>query len=91
MCWKITKTGTLRFAYSPEESVKKVYLTGSFNNWEPVSMSRQKSGEYVRILKFSPGTYEYKFIIDGVWRHDSDHDNHTQNSLGTLNSVAIVE
>ena len=91
MCWQLTRTGTLRFSYYPEGFAKKVYLAGSFNNWEPVSMSRQKSGEYVRILKLPAGTYEYKFIIDGVWRHDSDHDTHIQNSLGSLNSVVVLE
>jgi len=91
MCLQMTKTGNLRFACSPEGSVKKVYLAGSFTNWEPVRMSKQKSGQYVRIMKLPTGTHEYKFIVDGVWRHDSDHDNYTQNSLGTLNSVAIVE
>ena len=90
MCWQITKTGTLRFAYSPEESVKTVYLAGSFNNWKPISMSKQKSGQFVRIMKLSSGTHEYKFIIDGVWRHDSDHGNPVLNSLGSLNSVVVV-
>jgi 1,4-alpha-glucan branching enzyme len=77
-------------AHSPEESAKKVYLAGSFNNWKPISMSKQKSGQFIRIMKLSAGTYEYKFIIDGVWRHDCDHGNPVLNSLGSLNSVVVV-
>lgn len=91
MCWETTKTGNLRFAYTPEESVKKVCLAGSFNNWKPVTMTKQKSGQYVRIMKLAAGAYEYKFIVDGVWTHDTDHDNCTANSLGSHNSVVIVD
>jgi len=54
-------------------------------------MRKQKSGDFVRILQLPAGAYEYKFIIDGIWKHDSDHDNHTLNSLGSLNSLVVVE
>ncbi len=91
MSYKITKTGNIRFAYCPNgESVRKVHLAGSFNDWQPVSMSKQKSGQFVRILKLPAGYYEYKFIIDGVWRHDLDHDTLAENSFGSLNSVIVV-
>lgn len=90
MSCQLNKTGIVRFAYSPKESVKKVFLAGSFNDWKPVSMSKQKSGQFVKNLKVPTGIHEYKFIIDGVWSHDPDHDNHAHNALGTLNSLAVV-
>jgi hypothetical protein len=39
----------------------------------------------------APGTYEYKFCVDGHWQPDPENPNFTPNDLGTLNSVLIVE
>ena len=73
------------------ETEENVFLAGSFNNWIPVRMTKQKSGQYVLIMKLSEGSYEYRFIIDGVWRHDPDHGNYVQNALGSFNSEVVVE
>ena len=49
------------------------------------------NGVYNVVLALPPGTYEYKFHINGVWCADPGNPNFKQNSLGTLNSVIIVE
>lgn len=54
-------------------------------------MTKQKSGQFVRIMNLPAGSYEYKFIIDGVWKHDSDHGDYIQNTLGSFNSVVVVK
>jgi 1,4-alpha-glucan branching enzyme len=85
------KKGTVRFAIKPNGGTKKVQLAGCFNNWKPVPMQRQKSGSFVKVLSMSPGTYEYKFLVDGEWQHDLDHSDWAVNPHGTLNSVAQVQ
>jgi len=51
---------------------KNVYLTGSFSQWRVKKRMSPESQEGVYRLKLSlsPGIYEYKFIVDGIWKHD---------------------
>ena len=42
-------------------------------------------------MKLAPGTYQYKFVIDGVWCADPENLDCVQNDLGTLNSVVTVK
>ena len=42
-------------------------------------------------MMLEPGTYEYKFVVDGEWKLDSNNPNFAPNDLGTLNSVLVVE
>lgn len=36
------------------------------------------------------GNYEYKFIVDGEWKHDINKET-TKNSYGTLNNILRVD
>ncbi len=86
----VNKKGTVRFVYSPDGPVKQVCLAGSFNNWQPVAMKKQKNGLYALELKMPKGQHEYKFVVDGVWQSDPANSDTVQNALGTVNSVLIV-
>jgi 1,4-alpha-glucan branching enzyme len=86
----VNKKGTVRFVYSPDGPVKQVCLAGSFNNWQPATMKKQKSGLYALELKMPKGQHEYKFVVDGVWQSDPANSDTVQNALGTVNSVLIV-
>lgn len=90
MSLQVSKNGSVRFEFSPEKPVKKVFVAGSFNNWEPVVMRKQKSGQYVRKIDLPQGSYQYKFIVDGQWQHDSDNDACAHNEMGTVNSLVTV-
>uniref|UniRef100_A0A061SAM4 5'-AMP-activated protein kinase, regulatory beta subunit n=1 Tax=Tetraselmis sp. GSL018 TaxID=582737 RepID=A0A061SAM4_9CHLO len=68
---------------------KTVDLKGSFDNWE-LSYPMEKTALGFTLVKFlSPGVYQYKFIVDGEWRHAADqpaiHD-----ELGNINNVLEV-
>ncbi|MCJ7543342.1 MAG: glycogen-binding domain-containing protein [Phycisphaerae bacterium] len=86
-----SKKGTCRFSISPGGGVKKVQLLGDFNKWKPMAMAKQKDGSFAAVVKLKPGTYEYKFVVDGQWRVDPDNGAWALNSFGTLNSVATVQ
>jgi len=62
------------FQYKPAGKVDAVYLSGSFNDWQPTGMKMDgpdAEGRYVAQLKLKPDVYEYKFVIDGTkWRPD---------------------
>ena len=54
MIEKGRKRGTLRFAVKPEDGATSVALAGSFNNWRPIRMRKQKDGHFVAIVPVSP-------------------------------------
>ena len=76
------------------EPGKAVYLAGCFNQWNPTGKKmtdKKKDGVYSATVKLAPGTYEYKFVIDGVWCADPANTDIVKNDCGTLNSVITVK
>ena len=72
---------------------KEVYLVGSFNAWDTNShpMEKSESGIWQIKVELPAGNYEYKFLVDGKWIIDPDNAHTCNNSLGTKNSVLILE
>ena len=77
--------------YSP--SAKKVFLAGSFNNWNTKKTAAKKDskGNWLVKLSLKPGKYEYKFFVDGVWQNDPSCHSCVPNSFGTCNCSVEVK
>ncbi|MCR5415106.1 MAG: glycogen-binding domain-containing protein [Kiritimatiellae bacterium] len=76
------------------EKGKAVYVAGAFNQWDPTAKKmayKAKDGLYSATVNLAPGTYEYKFVIDGTWCADPENVNSVQNDQGTFNSVVTVK
>lgn len=72
----------------------KVFLAGSFNAWDPTAkkmVDKAGDGVFTVTISLPVDTYEYKFVIDGIWCVDPECTEWVQNELGTLNSVKRVE
>lgn len=82
------RSATFRFSFRSPGGVKEVLVAGSFNQWKPVTMRKQKNGSFAVTLAIPAGTYEYKFIVDGHWMTDPDNASYVPNPYGTVNSVA---
>lgn len=70
-----------------------VTLAGDFNNWDPRSHPLRQSARtlWKVTLRLKPGTYQYKFVIDGErWEEDPLNPNRVPNEHGTYNSVRDV-
>jgi 1,4-alpha-glucan branching enzyme len=75
------------------EKGKSVYLAGEFNDWNPTGKKmtyKARSGIYTAEVKLAAGTYQYKFVVDGVWCADPQNANSVANDQGTFNSVITV-
>ena len=73
---------------------KAVYLAGVFNQWSLTAKKmayKARSGIYAATVKLAPGSYEYKFVVDGVWCADPENANSVANDQGTFNSVIEVK
>lgn len=76
------------------ERGKEVYLAGEFNAWDPAAKKmayKARSGIYSATVKLAPGTYQYKFVIDGIWCADPENADSVANDQGTFNSVVTVK
>jgi len=70
----------------------EVILVGTFNSWNPRKHPMQKTdaGAWRRSVMLPPGSYEYKFLIDGPWQEDHQNNQRLPNTFGTHNSVLHV-
>lgn len=76
------------------ERGKTVCLAGDFNDWDPSAKKmafKARAGIYTASVKLAPGTYQYKFVIDGAWCADPENVNVIPNDQGTFNSVITVK
>ena len=75
-----------------EPDAKQVSLCGEFNGWSinATPMKRHESGHWGTTLALTPGRHEYKFVVDGNWKHDPLARVNVWNQYGSLNSVAQV-
>ncbi|KAK9867655.1 hypothetical protein WJX84_008764 [Apatococcus fuscideae] len=68
-----------------------VHLCGSFTRWvETVPMAAESSpGVFSAIVHLPPGYHQYKFIVDGDWRHDEAQP-FMPDPLGNVNNWLFV-
>jgi 1,4-alpha-glucan branching enzyme len=82
----------IEFTFRAPEA-KKIFIAGTFNDWNTKSMPMKKSkdGTWRIMVKLSPGRYEYKYFVDGTWAQDIPGAELAPNSFGTNNYVIGVE
>ncbi|MBU2556276.1 MAG: glycogen-binding domain-containing protein [Bacteroidetes bacterium] len=79
------------FMLTAFENANKVILSGSFNNWNTMEHSMQKTDSgWVSCLSLEAGKYSYKYIVDGRWMADPGNLTAEANEQGTTNSVVFV-
>ena len=72
----------------------KVFLAGSFNDWDPAAKAmadKDGTGEFTCTLSLPKGRYEYKFVINGTWCADPECKDWVGNDMNTINSVIVVD
>lgn len=71
---------------------RRVFLVGSFTRWDdrlPMSPVEGCPSVFQAICSLPPGLHQYKFIVDGVWRHD-DQSPFMMDALGGINNYLHV-
>jgi chromosome partitioning protein len=73
-----------------------VRIAGDFNDWVPdrnVLSRVEAEGRtrvWVKVLSLPPGTYQYRYFVDGQWRVDPANQNSSAGPMGQTNSVLHV-
>jgi 1,4-alpha-glucan branching enzyme len=85
------KTKKVDFNFSASHA-GGVSIAGDFNDWNPGShpMKKDKKGVWKISLNLAPGTYQYRFYVDGDWQNDPGCTSCVENPFGGQNCVRIV-
>ena len=73
---------------APEGSV--VQIAGDFNEWVPESLDFTESQGiplWHKSISLRPGSYEYKYLVDGRWIADPANDSTVEDAYGGVNSL----
>jgi 1,4-alpha-glucan branching enzyme len=74
-------------------AARVVALVGDFNQWDSSKhpMKLGAGGQWQVAVRLKPGTYQYKFVVDGDrWEEDAANPNKVVNEHGTSNSLCEV-
>lgn len=69
-----------------------VSLVGDFTEWEhhPIPMKKTRTGVWKAQVKLQPGTYHYRYLVDGQWCDDPQCALHEPNPFGSQDDVCVV-
>ncbi|THG14554.1 hypothetical protein TEA_002586 [Camellia sinensis var. sinensis] len=71
---------------------RRVLLSGSFTRWSNHILLSPMEGcptVFQVICSLTPGYHEYKFFVDGEWRHD-EHQPFVSGNYGVVNTVFLA-
>jgi len=73
-------------------AAESVRLAADFTDWEKCALDMLKApdGTWLTSVPLSPGSYAYRFIVDGEWRDDPRAAASSPNPFGTVNAVKNV-
>jgi 1,4-alpha-glucan branching enzyme len=73
-------------------AAKSVQVVGDFTRWlrYPIALRKQPSGTWKATTALAPGTYHYRFLVDGEWCDDPKCRVRVQNPFGTVNDVVQI-
>jgi len=73
-----------------------VRIAGDFNGWVPdrgvrsLIASEGQTRVWTKVLKLAPGTYQYRYVVDGEWREDPSNPQSVPGPTGQSNSILHV-
>ncbi|KAI0504310.1 hypothetical protein KFK09_015262 [Dendrobium nobile] len=71
---------------------RRVFLTGSFTRWSdhlPMSPMEDCPTAFQAICNLTPGLHQYKFFVDGEWRHD-ENQRYVSGNYGIVNTLFLT-
>ncbi len=79
-----------------DSSAGDVRIAGDFNGWVPdrgvrsLIASEGESRVWTKVLNLEPGTYQYRYVVDGEWREDPTNPRSAPGPTGQPNSILQV-
>jgi len=71
---------------------ERVQVVGDFTHWQqsPINLKPEADGLWQASVSLPPGTYHYRFLVDGQWRDDPECTLRVANPFGSENMVREV-
>jgi beta-lactamase regulating signal transducer with metallopeptidase domain len=86
-----SREGNVVFKLSGFSQARIVAVAGTFNAWNQSQYLFERSGnEWICRINLPPGTYQYKFIVDGNWLVDPTNPLVVHDERGFENSQLVV-
>jgi cyclomaltodextrinase len=80
------------FTFTPARPAERVFLAGTFNEWNAEATLMDRQGASYEIgLVLPMGEYQYKFVADGEWITDETAGSFNPDGFGGRNSVLVVD
>jgi chromosome partitioning protein len=79
-----------------DDAAGDVRIAGDFNGWVPDRGVRSLIGSdgetrvWTKVLTLEPGTYQYRYIVDGEWQEDPANPQSAPGPTGQPNSILHV-
>ncbi len=75
-----------------DPSAQAVCVAGCFNHWHPGEnpLKSDGNGHWRTEILLEPGTYQYRFVVDGEWLSDPAAVETVANPFGGRNSIFKV-
>jgi chromosome partitioning protein len=79
-----------------DDAAGDVRIAGDFNGWVPDRGVRSLLGSdgetrvWTKVLTLEPGTYQYRYIVDGEWQEDPANPQSAPGPTGQPNSILHV-
>ncbi len=79
------------FSFKAPEAMS-VQLVGNFTGWQksPINLKKESDGIWRTKVELEPGTYHYRFLVDGQWHDDPECTMRIPNPFGSQDSVRRV-
>ena len=79
------------FNIPSSKNTRQISIAGSFNGWNKDANPLEKSeNTFQGTVELTPGTYQYKIVIDGKWICDPTNPDSVSNGMGGYNSVLKI-
>ncbi|RJP28743.1 MAG: ParA family protein [Candidatus Omnitrophota bacterium] len=88
---ELPKLTEVVFAFSAPEA-KNVYIAGDFNGWATDEKARMQlnDGKWTKRVSLKPGSYHYRFVVDGKWVEDFNNPLREENPYGEMDSIVKI-
>ena len=86
----------VRFNFKPDGKPGEIFLAGTMNGWNPANsdyLLKDEDGDgiYSITVPLAPGTYQYKFVVDGTWTKDPYSPMANDDGFGGMNGKFTVK
>ena len=85
--------GVVEFIFD-DPNAREVKLAGDFNQWQAhdsLMIYDEEKKVWKKVISLKPGSYQYRYVVDGRWIPDPNNPLTMDDQLGGTNSLVVVD